>query len=475
MSQPIGMNVELVTELVASVRSQLVVLDEAAQAVDNARLAALSPDLWSIVPGGYVVSPLSLAAVLYAGGQVRNARAAVESLLGVLGQEAEVQTFVSGDGNLSYFFGGLDSRQARELYEQILADPDLLLEMGPVRVHMLFELISADQADELWQRFPAIIGNLDGVPFDIRINANTLNAMADLRSGDYDTEAQREYLQAVADHKFQLVTYDPENHRLVEALGLVAWDEEQGKYVYGREVFDDEGNRSIDRTPPGESITFVPGTGTKDEHFYRRDYGDIAEWFRDQDPNSVVFIYKDGVFPAGLDDEEIFPVGLIEANHEGFAASTALALTQFNENLGMESWLAGADQTAIGHSWGFANVASSEVAGAHWDTVISLAGAWVPDGWSADPDTEYSHHSYIDWLQLANDTPAVVGTSPDDVIPNTHMYEGPQDATLDRTNPLEVWKVIEANHTLIATSRRENHAVLYNLLDDIHGDSAPAA
>lgn len=40
----------------------------------------------------------------------------------------------------------------------------------------------------------------------------------------------------------------------------------------------------------------------------------------------------------------------------------------------------GAEQTSIGHSWGLANVTSSEVAGARYDTVISLAGAgMLPD------------------------------------------------------------------------------------------------
>ena len=99
-----------------------------------------------------------------------------------------------------------------------------------------------------------------------------------------------------------------------------------------------------------------------------------------------------------------------------------------------DPFLGGREQIAIGHSWGLANVTSAEVAGAHYDKVVSLSGAGMLPEWRPDPTTAYSDFSYQDLLQEAQSLDVVWdGNNPrsNPAFEHGEYFRGPDDGILD--------------------------------------------
>lgn len=121
----------------------------------------------------------------------------------------------------------------------------------------------------------------------------------------------------------------------------------------------------------------------------------------------------------------------------------------------------------MGHSWGLSNITASEIAGAEYDTVISLAGAGMPDGWAPNPDTTYADFSYEDLLQRAQRTDRVwEGNVPrsDPAFAHGGYYRGPDDAVLeDGAFTVADIRVLSENHALIATDTDDNDQALEDM------------
>lgn len=106
-----------------------------------------------------------------------------------------------------------------------------------------------------------------------------------------------------------------------------------------------------------------------------------------------------------------------EANDQERTLETDRLLAQFQDEIAVSSaHVTNAESIARGHSWGLAGITASEVAGAHYDRVHSIAGAGMPADWEADPETAYFHWSYVDALSMAQSTSLVW----DGKIPSTH-------------------------------------------------------
>ncbi|WP_166865901.1 hypothetical protein [Salinibacterium sp. ZJ70] len=116
--------------------------------------------------------------------------------------------------------------------------------------------------------------------------------------------------------------------------------------------------------------------------------------------------YKDGELPGELAVDKPFPekmaAGLAEASDQHRALAAGETFARFHDDVMRDRSVSGATRVIVGHSWGLANLTASEVHGARYDTVISLSGAYMPDGWKADPETHYAHHAYaFEWLVAA--------------------------------------------------------------------------
>ena len=126
------------------------------------------------------------------------------------------------------------------------------------------------------------------------------------------------------------------------------------------------------------------------------------------------------------------------------------------------------------HSWGLTNVTSSEVAGARYDKVISLAGAGMLPDWEPQPTTEYSNLYYYDVLihgqgvtnPFTNRGVVWDGNNPihrDEFDQN--YYRGPDDDELDGAiNSIEEGNILMDNHSLIATDSEDNMKALEKML-----------
>ena len=129
--------------------------------------------------------------------------------------------------------------------------------------------------------------------------------------------------------------------------------------------------------------------------------------------------------------------------------------------------LGGVEQIGIGHSWGVANLTSSEVAGSEYDKVISLAGAGMLPDWRPNDDTTYTDLSYRDIL-LHFQSKGLVwdGNNPrsNGAFEHGPLYVGPDDAELDgRFVDGEEWGILTENHNLIASNNDDNKRALEDL------------
>ncbi|MBD8703726.1 hypothetical protein [Frigoribacterium sp. CFBP 13712] len=294
---------------------------------------------------------------------------------------------------------------------------------------------------------PMVVGSLDGLPPSARVLANRVNAgrrrdelEAMMASGGppgarftADEIAamtrERAYLEGAvaAPPTVQLYLFDPAADRIIEMIG-----------EFGPETTT--------------IITYVPGTGTTLDSFYREPRGvqQVGDWFAARDGRTVTFVAKDGRFPQTIP----------EANVPVLAEPTAARLVGLQNGLRQSYDPALVSEAGIGHSWGLANVTSSEVAGAHYDHVVSLAGAGMPSTWQPREGTTYTDYRYLDFLQVAQWSGQVwSGRNPGNhwAFDNEGLLKGPHDAELALTTSLErKMEILVENHSLIAQNNARN-------------------
>lgn len=330
----------------------------------------------------------------------------------------------------------------------------------------------AQRQELLLAAAPAMFGALDGMPALARVRANQLNAPNLLRAAEKDLETALKlsgtgqarhdpnrtemlqnavaYLKEVEAGNVQLYLYDRNRSRIVELIGTPNPD-----------------TRNV--------ITYVPGTFTGMNSFYTGGVQQVSNYLRRHAPGTVAFVYKDGRFPGEEDTAggpNLARIG--EANDQHLARSSGQQLASFESGMRTDPYLNGAEQTGIGHSWGLANVTSSEVAGARYDKVISLAGAGMLPDWEPRPTTEYSNLYYDDVLihgQGATNPFTNRGVVWDGNNPihrdefDQYFYRGPDDDELDGAiNSVEEGKILMDNHSLIATDSEDNLKALNNML-----------
>jgi len=325
---------------------------------------------------------------------------------------------------------------------------------------------SGADADALLRRYADALGSLDGMPALARVRANRYRAsrlldaveaeLERVRSGElsggenYATYLSRElaYLRKVRSGDIQLYLYDRNSSRIIEMIG----------------------------TPgPGtaRTITYVPGTFANLNGFFSGGVQQVARYLVDNLPGTVAFVYKDGLFPGEQQRtiaSPVLPHGVLEANDPDMARAAGRQLAAFATAMRADPLLSDAKQIGIGHSWGLANVTSSEVAGARYDTVLSLSGAGMLPEWKAASKTSYYDLSYDDILQRAEREGYVwKGKNPRHTKDFTSLpyYEGPDDAVLQDTSARGLSKglgVLLENHNLITEVSEGNQDALDDML-----------
>lgn len=190
-------------------------------------------------------------------------------------------------------------------------------------------------------------------------------------------------------------------------------------------------------------------------------------WFIGENSGAVSFVWKGAEFPGQTRElgkpADTF-IGINEANAQQLALDTGAALADFQNEIRADPRIDGSQSIAMGHSWGLAATTGSEVAGAHYDQVHSLAGAWMPRDWEADADTGYYHWSYTDFLSVAQDFGLVGGGNVPDTDPDftSKIYDSPEDSTIYIPTTANPWAPTPAGEIRSATRAglTENHALI---------------
>lgn len=314
-------------------------------------------------------------------------------------------------------------------------------------------VLSAKQA-LLVAAMPAVLGALDGLPPHARVAANVVVAARRIevlerelrRPGADVTALQRElaYLRKTQgpDPQVQLYLYQPEVDRIVEMIGRF-----------------DASTKNV--------VTYVPGTGTRLQDFYNesRSLQQIGDWSRRQDVQgqTVAFVYKDGTFPPTVSEAREPLVGRLHGDR----------LASFQRSLRPSCASLDMNEVAIGHSWGLTNVTSSEVSGAHYDHVVSLAGAGMVRAWGPRADTQYVHYSYFDFLTIAQPTGSVYEWKDPAYgwgFEKGGWFSSPHDVVIFDPRHRDLGAVARAlveNHSLVARDVPENQRVLRDLKERV--------
>jgi hypothetical protein len=413
---------------------------------------------------------------------------------GVLGATAQFTAAAIATATPEALLAKLALLPERDLAVLLATHPDLVkqaLGADPAAVQTWWaglatpgstELSAAQQA--LISGAPAIIGTLNGLPALARVAANRLNASTRLAEIDAEVdtlarfrtrsveayyertdklaelEKERVYLQRTVDGKNQLYLYDRAESRIVEMLGTPSADTRH-------------------------RVTYVPGTMSNMAMFYDQNVQDFSAWFVKRHPDTVAFVYKDGLFPGDSDgplgDDVGYlaekalgtPAGVLDANSADFAEKAGQTLADFETGVALDPLLARAETTAFAHSWGLADVTSAEGHGATYDSVFSLSGAWMPEDWAPNPATTYLDYSYWDILQVAQGAGVVGdGNNPrsSEAFEVGEYYQGP-DPLMTRD-----WSgrmvpdpgVLLDNHNLVATDRGANESVLKDIQKELY-------
>jgi hypothetical protein len=308
-----------------------------------------------------------------------------------------------------------------------LATPAVLATMSPGQVHDWWNALSAGQQAEFGRLYPFAAGNTDGLPVAARIEANRLAAgtrLAMLQQDGKSWTEEAEYLKNTVKGSIDLVAYDPAKGNLIEMIG------------------DYDRNTTT-------VLTYVPGTFATAGDFYGGTAQKMAAFLQQSDPagSTAAFVYKNSEFPQDR--------SFAQSADQQFGEQAGRKLAAFEAGLDAQN-PPGARAVAVSHSWGEAAVASSELYGSHYDSQISLSGAWMPDGWKADPATEYHHFAYdFDALATAQQLGLVAEKYPlGDPAFTKHIYDdparnyefGPVKITTDPMAKIE-------NHSLIASAQ----------------------
>ncbi|QGP88673.1 hypothetical protein GKZ92_14130 [Gordonia sp. 135] len=224
----------------------------------------------------------------------------------------------------------------------------VLESLTPGQVRDILEQMAPDDIRRLIQANPHVLGNLPGVPFDLRIQANEINirnALVDEiqagRSEGRRARTLREMLTPGDGRERQFVTFvNTRQGRVVEMIGTL-------------------------RPGTRNAATYVPGTGTTIDTAggdNRRAAAELAD-----QTNGPVFLYLDGDLPPDLR----------AATSPAFAGAMAARLELFGTELDAEiaRHAPGASTTYIGHSYGGVVVGTAEQLGLTPDRVIYASSA----------------------------------------------------------------------------------------------------
>ncbi len=313
-----------------------------------------------------------------------------------------------------------------QLYRGSMSSMALTGKQAPVaEVESWWAQLSDRDKHTLTTEVPLVIGNLNGVPLDVRVKTNSISAKYFAEADGIGSE-EANYWGQVAAGSVKLVVSDPEKSRIVEMLGEIS--------------------------PATERvITYLPGTTSQMKHFYSGEVQQVSAYLVEHSrETTVAFVYKDGSWVSWL--------GAGSNTNYVRLGDLGMQVADFQEQVvAREPTLRNLPMAAVAHSAGMSVASGAEIAGAQFDSVLSLGGAFNLSGWKPNPETSYHHFQYendainlIDGgrLHTPNELTGVFGS---------HKY------------PSDGFGRIES-HGRIAEGVQTNGKALKDMLDTLEGE-----
>ncbi|WP_067717645.1 alpha/beta hydrolase [Nocardia yamanashiensis] len=272
-----------------------------------------------------------------------------------------------------------DGQQDIALPDGSHLDPDAvvtrLAAMTPDQRAEFLAGLSADDQRQLVIAAPEKLGNMNGVPFDMRISANEINirtALFDEQQKPTPDPARIKQLEAMlAPMPDPAVTDNPDTKPVSVGPGATP-----GTNMVDRKfvLFDPAGNgRMIEMIGelkpgvPGVGV-IVPGTNTT---LNGSGSNHDSTWNLADKTGGPIFLYMDGDFPQGLSD-----LGN-GAPSPRFAADMAPRLVDFGHEVdrAVAAQAPGTPVSYVGHSYGGSTVGTAEQLGLRADRILFASSA----------------------------------------------------------------------------------------------------
>lgn len=316
-----------------------------------------------------------------------------------------VGTPLSGTGVFSDIAGSAGDRSAADAAR--MAHPDgpslpggpgmtldeVLADDSPRDRRELWNSLAPEERERILAEEPERVGNVDGIPFEDRARANQAVAEDILADGGRGLSEDRlKVVEKVANGDIQAVLFDPAQGDIVEMVGTPS--------------------ANTDKV-----ILFAPPTGGRFEDFNTRHYFGHVDHLHNMHPNSVAFIYQRGDWAQKV--APIFGDAERYANDQPIAINNGRQIAGFERDaIGSDPRLEGVSKAGMGFSYGHSALTASEMFGAKYDQVVSLAGSNMPDGWAPNPGTKYANFQHSnDMLNYAQQPwplgEILYGSSPD--------------------------------------------------------------
>ncbi|GEE00969.1 hypothetical protein nbrc107696_14150 [Gordonia spumicola] len=296
-----------------------------------------------------------------------------------------------------------------------------LARMSEAERRTAWESFSDSERDEMLKSRPAVIGNMNGVPFQTRIVANEMTLRAALRAAEtrrwIDGEDDAKRLRSMLADGRKFISLDLPNGRFAELIGEI--------------------------TPATTNVgVFVPGTGTAIDDV---DSLRTKAQSLNKQSGAPIIVWADAVFPQMIvGDPRKVSLDRMAASNE-LAVADAPRLVAFGRELDAEiaTTAPGAKTTVIGHSYGGSIVGSAEQLGLRADRVVYASsagtGAFDHTPWS-NPQDDVKRYSLTppgDPIQYVQDAGrAVHGGDPDTMPGVTRIDSGYLSADEDGTRRL---------------------------------------
>lgn len=319
--------------------------------------------------------------------------------------------------------------------------PEILEEASRIKMGEEIDEMLA-RRNEIDERLKELEGSLQARYFPIESGANS-----EIRSLEEEKKRINEQinLRQKAIDKGGFVIYDPENGNIVERVhtGGPGPTEHVVTYQHGTGGNYDGVLDGSSGAVARDAVKHADAQGATDLYIHHQ--GDAIGWFGD-DANS----------------------------NEAFLDNKGAQLADFQESLYVQENNRDAKYHGIGHSAGNSVVTGSEMHGARYDSVTSLSGSFMPEGWQADPNTEYRHYHYegepINAVGIMKDSPS------EDPAFETKQFDSGRDLGWHWYKPLSVPGWVDAgvdaynSHTTSSKGSDQNGPIVDQVVKDIYGD-----